>query len=85
MVAIKGHSLRSGWVRFYWFRPAQPQEIAWAGNPDKPLIERAGVLTLSPRRSFEKWIELRSGYSRAWSNEEKLIAAKYRTRLLQWL
>jgi light-regulated signal transduction histidine kinase (bacteriophytochrome) len=85
MAAVKALSDRSGWVRCYWFRPALPQEIAWAGNPNKPVIERSGVAALSPRRSFEKWIEVRSGYSRPWSNEEKLIAGKYRSGLLQWI
>jgi light-regulated signal transduction histidine kinase (bacteriophytochrome) len=85
MVAIKARSHRSGWVRFYWFRPAQPQEVAWAGNPDKPVVEKAGVAMISPRRSFEKWIEFKAGYSRPWSKEEKMTATKFRNTLLQWL
>ena len=85
MIAIKARSIRSGWVRFYWFRPAHLQEVAWAGNPDKPVVEKAGALMLSPRRSFEKWIEVKSGYSRPWNNDEKMTAAKFRTTLLQWL
>jgi len=85
MVAIKARSLRSGWVRLYWFRPAHPQEVAWAGNPNKPVVEKAGVAMLSPRRSFEKWIEVKAGYSRPWSNEEKMSAIKFRSSLLQWL
>lgn len=85
MIAIKARSPRSGWVRFYWFRRGAPQEVAWAGNPDKPVVENAGAVMLSPRRSFEKWIEIKTGFSRAWSSEEKLIAAKIRGTLLQWL
>jgi light-regulated signal transduction histidine kinase (bacteriophytochrome) len=85
MMAIKARSPRSGWVRFYWFRRAAPQEVAWAGNPDKPVVENAGAVMLSPRRSFEKWIEIKTGFSRPWSNEEKFIAAKFRGTLLQWL
>lgn len=85
MVAVKARSPRSGWVRFYWFRPAQPQEVAWAGNPNKPTVEKAGVAMLSPRRSFEKWIEVKAGYSRPWTGEEKIAASKFRTMLLEWL
>ncbi|MEI6560126.1 MAG: GAF domain-containing protein [Rhodospirillaceae bacterium] len=85
MVAIKARSLRSGWVRFYWFRPAEPQEVAWAGNPNKPVVEDAGVVVLSPRRSFERWIEVTSGTSRPWSFEERMTAAKFRNTLLHWL
>jgi light-regulated signal transduction histidine kinase (bacteriophytochrome) len=85
MMAIKARSPRSGWVRFYWFRPAEPQEVVWAGNPNKPMIENAGAVTLSPRRSFERWVEKKSNYSRAWSGEEKLVARKFRNNLLRWL
>jgi light-regulated signal transduction histidine kinase (bacteriophytochrome) len=85
MVAIKARSVRSGWVRFYWFRPAQAQTVAWAGNPQKPMLENAGAVTLSPRRSFERWIETKSGYSKPWNFEEKMIATKFRTTLLRWI
>ena len=85
MMAIKARSPRSGWVRVYWFRPAEPQEIAWAGDPNKPITENAGAIALSPRRSFERWVETRIDYSRPWSNEEKLIASKFRSSLLRWL
>ena len=85
LVAIKVRGTRSDWVRFYWFRPAEEQEVAWAGNPNKPTIENAGVTHLSPRRSFERWIEIKSGHSRAWSNEDKLVASRFRNNLLRWL
>jgi light-regulated signal transduction histidine kinase (bacteriophytochrome) len=84
-MAIKARSQRSGWVRFYWFRPQEPEEVAWAGNPDKPVVEKAGALRLSPRRSFERWVEIRTGYSRPWSSEERMTAAKFRNTLLRWL
>lgn len=85
MLAVKVHSPRSGAVRFYWFRAEEPYEVAWAGNPDKPMAENAGALTLSPRRSFEKWVERRTGFCRPWSNEDRMIAAKFRNQLLRWL
>lgn len=34
---------------------------------------------------FERWIEVKSGYSRPWSNEEKFVAGKFRNNLLRWL
>ena len=85
MVAIKASSRRSGWVRFYWFRPAEPQEVAWAGNPNKAEAAVAGALALSPRSSFERWVEMRTDYARAWSNEDTMVASKYRNNLLRWL
>jgi light-regulated signal transduction histidine kinase (bacteriophytochrome) len=85
MVAIKARSPKSSWVRFYWFRPEEPQEVTWAGNPNKPMIENAGAQRLSPRRSFEKWVETKTGYSRPWTGEEKMIATKFRNTLMRWL
>ncbi|MBF0220093.1 MAG: GAF domain-containing protein [Gammaproteobacteria bacterium] len=85
MIAIKARSSRSGWVRFYWFRSEEPHEVVWAGNPNKPVVENAGAITLSPRRSFERWVEIKSGYSRPWSDTEKMTAAKFRNTLLRWL
>ena len=85
MMAVKARSQRSGWVRFYWFRPAEPHEVAWAGNPNKPVVENAGVMALSPRRSFERWIEKRTDRCRAWGKEEKTIAGKFRSNLMRWL
>jgi light-regulated signal transduction histidine kinase (bacteriophytochrome) len=85
LMAIKANSSRSGWVRFYWFRPEEPYSVHWAGNPNKPMTEQAGAIMLSPRRSFEKWVEVRTGYSRPWSDADRMTAAKFRNTLLRWL
>ena len=86
MVAFKFRSRRFGQIRFYWFRPSQPQEVVWAGNPNKPVETGRGGSMLSPRRSFEKWIETRTGFSRPWSEIEITAATmlfNYLRRLLQ--
>ncbi|MBF0470168.1 MAG: GAF domain-containing protein [Gammaproteobacteria bacterium] len=85
LLAIRARSPRSGWVRIYWFRQEEIQEVPWAGNPNKPFAEDASATTLSPRRSFEKWIEIRRGYSRPWSHEDRLTAGRFRNTLLRWL
>lgn len=85
VMAIKARLPRSGWVRLYWFRPAEPHEVTWAGNPDKPTLENTGATILSPRRSFEKWVELKTNLSRPWSNEERMTATKFRNTLMRWL
>jgi len=86
VLAIKADSRRQiGRIHLYWFRVEEKQEIAWAGNPNKPILEDAGALILSPRRSFEKWVEVRSGYCRPWSDAEKLLANRLRNMLLSWL
>ena len=85
LFAVKANSPRRGWLRLYWFRDAEPREVAWAGNPNKPTVEHAGVPMLSPRRSFEKWVEIMTDHSRPWKNEERMIAGKFRNTLLRWL
>lgn len=84
-MAIKVHTQRSGWVRCYWFRREMPHSVAWAGNPNKPMQEDPGAISLSPRRSFERWVEVMSGYSAPWTNEQRMTATRFRSALLRWL
>jgi light-regulated signal transduction histidine kinase (bacteriophytochrome) len=53
-------------VGLYFFRPEEVVEIAWAGNPEKPVETTGGAAKLSPRHSFDKWVEVRTGFSRPW-------------------
>jgi chemotaxis family two-component system sensor kinase Cph1 len=54
-----------------WFKPEHIENIAWAGNPDKPAeISNDGTLKISPRHSFEAWAQEVSGKSEPWSDEE---------------
>lgn len=85
MLAVKARSPLSGWVRLYWFRPAETQEVLWAGKPVKPVIEAQGVARLSPRLSFEKWTQIKTGHSRPWTQENLMVAAKFRSTLIKWL
>lgn len=85
VLAIKYNSAKSGLVRFYWFRPEIQTEITWAGNPDKPAVEDPNAIALSPRRSFEKYVEIKKGFSRSWSSAEKLAATNFRQFLLLWM
>lgn len=54
-------------------------EVAWGGNPEKPIEQGPSSLKISPRRSFEKWIQKRTGFSRQWTNEQRLLAMKFRS------
>jgi chemotaxis family two-component system sensor kinase Cph1 len=79
LLAFKIWTSNRGWLRFYWFRQQETQQITWAGNPDKPRAENSAAPHLSPRRSFEKWVETRTGFCREWLADEKLMAAKFRS------
>lgn len=73
---------RTGEVaRVYLCRPEHIHEVAWGGNPHKPVEHHDGSVGIAPRRSFEKWVEKRLGYSRAWDNETRLLAFRLRELL----
>jgi light-regulated signal transduction histidine kinase (bacteriophytochrome) len=58
-----------------WFRPEEPQLVAWGGNPAK----LAGPdMAVTPRLSFERWMESRRGISRPWLDWELELAGSLR-------
>ena len=52
-----------------WFRPEEPELVSWGGNPHKTA---EGALT--PRLSFERWVEERRGHARRWQKHETEVA-----------
>jgi chemotaxis family two-component system sensor kinase Cph1 len=54
-----------------WFRPEVAATITWAGNPDKPVeVGESGDAQISPRKSFETWIQQVKLTSLPWKNED---------------
>lgn len=85
LLAIRFKSTRGGaWIRLYWFRPEEPGEVTWAGNPHKPVELSPSGMRFSPRYSFEKWVEIRRGYSAPWSSRDILAATLLRAQLPRW-
>ena len=70
-------------LRVYLCRRESIHEVAWGGNPDKPVEYHDGRLGIAPRHSFEKWVEKRLGYSLSWDSETRLLALKLRELLLR--
>lgn len=64
-----------------WFRPEITRAIEWAGNPYEKL-GRDGPVQLSPRTSFEAWLEIVHGRSAPWRAGEIEMAAEFRAALL---
>ncbi|AFL74325.1 GAF domain-containing protein [Thiocystis violascens] len=87
MLAVSVRAKRHGnrLVGVYFFRPAESMEIAWAGNPEKPVEVAGGAsgstLKLSPRHSFEKWVEVRTGFARPWDRLAMFTATQLQRRL----
>jgi diguanylate cyclase (GGDEF)-like protein len=53
-----------------WFRAEQVREIAWAGNPHKPVEPGVNPNELNPRDSFATWKETVRGRSQPWEAVE---------------
>lgn len=70
-------------VNLYLCRVEHLYDVAWGGNPDKPVDFRDGESAVSPRRSFESWVEQRVGYSRPWTSSTRLYLLKLRALLQQ--
>jgi len=62
-----------------WFKPELITNVNWAGNPEKPATpSENGLLSLSPRKSFEIWSQVVNNTSEKWLAEE--IASVLRIR-----
>lgn len=83
VLAVKVRLPNGQALRVYLSRQEHIYEVAWGGNPDKPVEYDHGNLSIAPRRSFEKWIEKRIGRSRPWENESRLLALKLREFLVE--
>jgi len=65
-------------LHMWIFRRELLHEIEWGGNPLKPVECRDGGLDIAPRRSFEKFVEKRTGYSTPWKTQDNLKALRLR-------
>lgn len=81
LLAVKIRPNHEQPLRIYLCRQEYIHEVAWGGNPDKPVERHDGQWGIAPRQSFEKWVEKRLGQSRPWSNEDRLMALKLRELL----
>ncbi len=70
---------------FLWFRPEMPQTVHWAGDPRKSVMFEDQSATLSPRSSFELWVETTSGRCDPWRDADRLAAKKFRNLILRGL
>jgi light-regulated signal transduction histidine kinase (bacteriophytochrome) len=67
-----------------WFRPQTMRTVKWAGNPsDKPQTPGPQGMRLSPRASFEVFIESVRGRSQPWSDIEVDAALRLRMLVLE--
>lgn len=77
---------RNGEDFLLWLRSECAFEVAWAGDPSEGKTESsAGGGRLSPRRSFDTWVELVRGQSLPWTPAQchaaRLLGQKIRNEL----
>lgn len=66
-----------------WFKPEMLENIQWGGNPENAVeVSKEGLVTLSPRKSFEKWIQTVKHTSAKWSNAEITSVIKIREHVI---
>jgi two-component system, chemotaxis family, sensor kinase Cph1 len=79
IIAVRISRLRTDLIM--WFRPEIIQTVHWAGNPhDKPLVPGPHGMRLTPRRSFELFVETVHQRALPWSAIE--VDSALRLRLL---
>ncbi len=66
-----------------YLRKEEPQAVRWAGNPEKPVELGPNGARLTPRKSFEAWVEMRKGYSAPWTDQQLALAEQIKTVLLE--
>ncbi|MEI7842827.1 MAG: GAF domain-containing protein [Gallionellaceae bacterium] len=78
VLALKLRTRRQEDLHIFIFRQELLHEVEWGGNPQKPVEFHDGEIDIAPRRSFEKWLEKRLGYSKSWLNEDRHAALRLR-------
>ena len=66
-----------------WFRAEQRREVTWAGKPTKELVPGPLGPRLTPRKSFEAWVEQLHGRSLPWTEFEQENAERLLSTLLR--
>lgn len=82
VIAVRVSRLRRDLIM--WFRPETMQTVHWAGDPnDKPLVPGPHGMRLTPRRSFELFIESVRNRSLPWSPLEVDSALRLRQMVME--
>lgn len=72
------HSMVSGEPDgILWMRQEKVETINWAGNPDKAVLQNEDGFRLSPRKSFERWMEIVKDKSSPWRKSEVNAASSF--------
>jgi light-regulated signal transduction histidine kinase (bacteriophytochrome) len=70
-------------LQLWLYRKELIYDVAWGGNPDKPVEFNEGEIGIAPRKSFDKWVEKRKNFSSPWTGEDRLAAKRLRQLLIE--
>jgi len=79
LLAIPVSHADDAWL--LWFRPERRHSVSWAGEPSKPARLGPNGIRLTPRASFEQWIEEVRERSEPWSTVHLEASEGLRTAL----
>jgi chemotaxis family two-component system sensor kinase Cph1 len=68
-----------------WFRPELARSVSWAGDPHKPVTVGPTGDHLTPRKSFERWVETVRGACDPWTRLEIDSAKRLRSSMTELL
>ncbi len=77
-LALKLRTRNGDSVHLWLYRKELCSQVEWGGNPNKPVEYQDGAMNITPRRSFDKWVDNRKGYSLGWHNEDRIVALHLR-------
>lgn len=83
VLAIHIKNTKGGSLCGFWFKKEVIQEVTWAGNPNKPLSEKKDAQTLSPRISFEEWVEIKRNSSHPFGQFDEGAARRFCRLMLE--
>lgn len=82
MVAPLDHQMHNFII---WFRHSVLRTLRWAGNPQKQLIASETGYRVSPRTSFETWIQTYQDKSPPWTSIERDAASSISLAIIETL
>lgn len=81
VAALRSSNQAEPHAQLFLCRNAELYQVAWGGRPDKPLESDNPDMPISPRRSFERWIETRYSFSSPWDENTRIKLMKMRLLL----
>lgn len=67
-----------------WFRPEVQETVYWAGKPQDKETKNKEV-RLSPRKSFEKWKQVKDGIAMPWREHEIAVVQEFQKNVMNFV